>query len=102
MDEKVLFYTGILFGIFAVINLLSFYSNDERYVSNDPEKKQFGHKPRMMFISKLTCGQVTARLWTDSYGPFDCRDIFNFILNALGRSKYANRIVYNDSCLAAD
>ena len=73
MNEKVLFYIGILFSIFVVINLLSFYSNDERYVPNDPEKKEFGHKSRMKFISKLTCGQVTARLWTDSYGPFDCR-----------------------------
>ena len=71
MNEKVLFYIGILFSIFVVINLLSFYSNDERYVPNDPEKKKFGHKPRMKFISKLTCGQVTARLWTDSYEPFD-------------------------------
>ena len=29
-------------------------------------------------------------------------NIFNFILNALGRSEYANRTVYNGSCLAAD
>lgn len=39
MNEKVLFYTGILFSIFVVIKILSFYSNDERYVPNDPEKK---------------------------------------------------------------
>ncbi len=29
-------------------------------------------------------------------------NIFNFILNALGRSEYANRTVYNGSCLSAD
>ncbi len=29
-------------------------------------------------------------------------NIFNFILNVLGRSEYANRNVYNGSCLSAD
>lgn len=105
MNEKVLFYTGILFSIFVVINLLSFYSNDERYVPNDPEKKEFGHKSRMKFISKLTCGQVTARLWTDSYGPLDCRfgkegDNYTFTINKMicmggapGRATYKVIIV---------
>ncbi len=105
MNEKVLFYTGILFSIFVVIKILSFYSNDERYVPNDPEKKEFGHKPRMKFISKLTCGQVTARLWTDSYGPFDCRfgkegDNYTFTINKMicmggapGRATYKVIIV---------
>ena len=107
MNEKVLFYTGILFSIFVVIKILSFYSNDERYVPNDPEKKEFGHKPRMKFISKLTCGQVTARLWTDSYGPFDCRfgkegDNYTFTINKMicmggapGRATYKPKIPTN-------
>ena len=34
-------------------------------------RKKFGHKPRMKYITKLTCGQVIARLWVDSYSPFD-------------------------------
>ncbi len=40
-----------------------------------------------------------AKPYTQELGRWN---IFNFILNALGRSEYANRTVYNGSCLSAD
>jgi hypothetical protein len=43
----------------------------------------------MKFISKLTCGQVIARMWVDSYGPLNCKfekdeeDNYIFTINSL-------------------
>lgn len=57
------FYLLVIYIIFSSVH--------ERYDPSDPEKRKFGHKPRMKYITKLTCGQVIARLWMDSYSPFD-------------------------------
>lgn len=60
----------ILFVIYMVMNLLIIYIiQRDRLKLSDSEKQRFGHKPSMKFISKLTCGQVIARMWVDSYGP---------------------------------
>lgn len=40
---------------------------------HDPQNVQFGHKPRMKYMTKLSCGQVIARLWMESYGPFNSK-----------------------------
>lgn len=65
----------IMILFFMAFDLLVIYmifaSSQERYDLSDPKKKMFGHKPRMKYITKLTCGQVIARLWMDSYCPFD-------------------------------
>lgn len=60
----------ILFVIYMVMNLLIVYTiQRDRLKLSDSEKQRFGHKSSMKFISKLTCGQVIARMWIDSYGP---------------------------------
>lgn len=91
----------LLFFICAAINLFIIFSvYREQYNPSDPAKKRFGHKPQMKYVTKLTCGQVIARLWTDSYGPFDCKfgkegDDYIFTINRMvsmgrvsGRAKY--------------
>ena len=42
----------------------------ELYDPYDPKKTQFAHKPKMKYITKLSCGQVIARLWTEAYGLY--------------------------------
>ena len=55
----------------ALSSVFIYLSHRVPYVPRDPVKRQFGHKPRMTYLTKLSCGQVIARMWTDSYGPFD-------------------------------
>ena len=60
----------ILFVIYMVMNLLIVYTiQPDRLKLSDSEKQRFGHKSSMKFISKLTCGQVIARMRADSYSP---------------------------------
>ncbi|MEZ3490922.1 MAG: hypothetical protein K1W38_01135 [Lachnospiraceae bacterium] len=80
----------ILFVIYMVMNLLIVYIiQRDRLKLSDSEKRKFGHKPSMKFISKLTCGQVIARMWVDSYGPLNCKfekdeeDNYIFTINSL-------------------
>ncbi len=47
--------------------------NYKVYDVYDLKNAQFGHKPRMKYMTKLSCGQVIARLWMESYGPFDSK-----------------------------
>ena len=86
MDVSVI----ILFVIYMVMNLLIIYIiQRDRLKLSDSEKQRFGHKPSMKFISKLTCGQVIARMWVDSYGPLNCKfekdeeDNYIFTINSL-------------------
>lgn len=52
------------------MNLLIVYTiQRDRLKLSDSEKQRFGHKSSMKFISKLTCGQVIARMRADSYSP---------------------------------
>ena len=83
-----------LFGIaFILVSFLFFgvvvcSTRHERYNPRDPKKKQFGHKPKMKYITQLSCGQVIARLWTESYG-FDYKftkeedGTYTFTINSL-------------------
>ncbi|MBO5032832.1 MAG: hypothetical protein J6D08_13275 [Lachnospiraceae bacterium] len=64
-----MFVMVIAWSAFCLFLLYSSYH--ETYNPYDPKKMQFGHMPRMKYFTKLSCGQVIARLWTDSYGPFD-------------------------------
>ncbi|MDE7477757.1 MAG: hypothetical protein K2M91_07385 [Lachnospiraceae bacterium] len=103
-----MFSTGVKLILFLILFPIcsAFYAylilsiSQKQYNPYDPEKKRFGHKPRMKYITKLTCGQVIARLWMDSYGPFDCQfgkeeDTYTFTINRMvcygsvyGRAKY--------------
>lgn len=56
--------TGMVLYVLVLYKLFSFYS--KRYNPRDPKKSRFGHRPRMKYITKLSCGQIIERLQTDS------------------------------------
>ncbi len=64
---------GFLFVCMLLMGIVAWSTKHEYYDPQDPKTAQFGHKPRMKYVTKLSCGQVTARLWMESYAPFDSK-----------------------------
>ena len=92
---------GMVLQLVVLYKLFSFYR--ERYNPRDPKKNRFGHKPRMKYITKLSCGEIIERLWTDSGNLIDYKfgkegeDSYiltiNGVINCRGRAKYKVLIV---------